>query len=297
MKRLDRTELKVFFVCCLMLGYYVSNSSKPKFGEVSLSLAYLNRFDVSNAIEGLDEPSGLVLSHEKNALWTVSDETEKIFKLNLNGELQKDESFEISDRGLEDIALDPSGEFLFVVKEEENEIIKLNVNTQEVADRRALSEMAGYDTIARYFVNSPPNKGLEGITWNADTGSIFVVKESIPGLLIELSSDLATIQHHVLLNDENGFTDNETVGDKLDFSGICYDRNRKYFWIVSDKGQRLFLYDWQQNKVIQSHALGYCINGEYREIKKAEGVTIDPGSNRLFVVSDNEARLYVFDIR
>jgi uncharacterized protein YjiK len=275
----------------------VSNPSEPELGEMSLSLTFLNRIDINNATEGLNEPSGLALSHEKNALWTVSDQTKKIFKLNLAGELQKDNAFEIPDEGLEDIALDPTGEFLFTVKEEGNEIIKLNVKTQEVADRRALSEMAGYDTIARHFENSPPNKGLEGITWNIDTGSIFVVKESTPGLLIELSADLATIHHHVLLNEANGFIDDEAVGDKLDFSGICYDRNRKYFWIVSDKGQRLFLYDWQRNKVIQSLALGYDLNGEHREIEKAEGIAIDPVSNRLFVVSDREARLYVFGIK
>jgi uncharacterized protein YjiK len=157
--------------------------------------------------------------------------------------------------------------------------------------------MAGYDTIARFFVNSPPNKGLEGITWNTDTGSIFVVKEGTPGLLIELSADLATIRRHVLLNEANGFVDDEVAGDELDFSGVCYDRNRKYFWIVSDKGRRLFLHDWKRNRVIQSFPLAYSINGKYREIKKAEGVAVDPTSNRLFVVSDKEARLYVFDIK
>ena len=87
------------------------------------------------------------------------------------------------------------------------------------------------------------------------------------------------------------------MGDKLDFSGIVYDQNRKHFWIVSDKGQRLFLYDWKQNQVIQSFTLGYGANGEYKEIKKAEGVAIDPDSNRLFVVSDKEARLYVYNIQ
>jgi uncharacterized protein YjiK len=257
----------------------------------------LDRFDIENKEEGLKEPSGLTLSYERDALWTVSDDTKKVFKLSLDGKLQKDESFKIADEGLEGIALDPGGEFLFMVKEEGNEIIKLNLNTREVADRKPLSEMAGYGAIAPHFENSPPNKGLEGITWNTDTGSIFLVKEGKPGLLIEVSPGLATIQNHVLLTEENGFIDSEAAGDTLDFSGICYDRNRKCFWIVSDKGRRLFLYDWGGNRVIQSLALGYSIKGQYREIEKAEGIAIDHGSNRLFVVSDKEARLYVFDIR
>jgi uncharacterized protein YjiK len=100
-----------------------------------------------------------------------------------------------------------------------------------------------------------------------------------------------------LLNEANGFVDDEVVGDELDFSGICYDRNLKYFWIVSDKGRRVFLHDGKRNRVIQSFPLAYRLNGKYREIKKAEGVAVDPGSNRLFVVSDKEARLYVFDIK
>ncbi|MGH7490955.1 MAG: hypothetical protein ACREOO_01025 [bacterium] len=59
----------------------------------------------------------------------------------------------------------------------------------------------------------------------------------------------------------------------------------------------MFLYDWQLNRVIESLPLSYGIDGKYREIEKAEGITIDQGSNRLFVVSDKEIRLYVFEIK
>ena len=57
------------------------------------------------------------------------------------------------------------------------------------------------------------------------------------------------------------------------------------------------MYDWKANKVMQSARLGYGNKGKYREIEKAEGVAIDPDTHRLYVVSDKEARLYVFDIR
>jgi uncharacterized protein YjiK len=123
------------------------------------------------------------------------------------------------------------------------------------------------------------------------------MKEGVPGLLLELSPDLKAIQNHVLLNDGNGFIDDDVQGAKLDFSGICYDPGRRKFWIVSDKGRRLFLYDWSKNQVIYSLPLSYKAEGKIQEIKKPEGVAIDSGSNRLFVVSDKEARLYVFDIQ
>ena len=263
----------------------------------SFSLTYLDRFKIRNDEEGLKEPSGLTLSHEENALWTISDDTKKIFNLSLTGELRKNKSFKISDKSLEGIALDPTCEFLLTVKEPVNEIIKIKVDTKKVESRHPLANMAGYGAVKNFFTGGEANKGLEGITWNTKTGTIFVMKEKVPGLLVEVSSDLQTILNHQLLNDKNGFCDTEVGPDVLDFSDICYDQSRDRFWIVSDKAKRLFLYDWKGNKVIQSATLGYGINGKYREIKKAEGVAIDPDANRLYVVSDEEARLYVFDIR
>lgn len=265
--------------------------------EQSFSLTYLDRFNIKNEKEGLSEPSGLALSHGKNALWTISDDTKKIFKLSLDGDLKKDDSFEIPDKDLEGIALDPTGAYLLTVKEEGNEIIEIQIDTHAMVDRRRLADMMDYDTVERYFSGSGANKGLEGITWNNETGTIFVVKERDPGLLVELSSNLKAIRSHQLLNEENGFRDNDVGADKLDFSGLCYDQHSNHFWIISDKAKRLFLYDWKANKVIQSAKLAYGKNGEYREIEKAEGVAIDPDANRLYVVSDEEVRLYVFDIR
>ena len=265
--------------------------------EQNFSLTYLDDFNIENSAERLSEPSGLALSHGKNALWTVSDDTPKIFKVGLNGKLKQNKSFKISDTGLEGIVLDPRGEFLFTVKEENNEIIKIDVDTQTVADRQRLAAMAGYETIEHYFTDGDSNKGLEGIAWNTATGTIFVIKEGFPGLLVEVESDLKTIQSHQLLNEENGFRDPEIGGDQLDFSDICYDPNRDRFWIISDQARRLFLYDWKSNKVLQSAKLSYGKDGKYREIKKAEGIAVDPDANRLYVVSDEEARLYVFDLR
>jgi len=264
--------------------------------EQTFSLTYLDRFDIANEDEGLTEPSGLALSHGKNALWTVSDDTNKIFKISLDGDLKQDDSFEIPDTGLEGIGLGTTGEFLVSVKEDGNEVIIIRIDTQEVTNRRRLVEMAGYDAIAQYFAGSGANKGLEGVTWNEETETIFVMKEGAPGLLIEVSSDLTAIRSHQVLNAENGFRDTEVEAEEIDFSDLCY-QSRAHFWIISDKAKRLFLYDGNKNKVMHSAKLGYGHDGEYKEIEKAEGVAIDPDANRLYVVSDEEAKLYVFDIR
>ncbi len=208
-----------------------------------------------------------------------------------------DESFEIPVKGLEGITLDPTGEFLITVKEETNEVIRIEIAEQEITGQQPLANMAGYDAIAPFFAGGEDNKGLEGVTWNTDDGTIFVLKEGGPGLLIEVSADLQTIKGHKVLNESNGFRDTNLSGNEIDFSGICYDATRRAFWIVSDKAKRVYLYDWTANQVVHSAPLGYGKDGDYEEVEKAEGVAVDPGANRLYVVSDEEARLYVFDVR
>lgn len=260
-------------------------------------MTYLNHFNIKSDDEALSEPSGLALSHGKKALWTISDDTEKIFKMGLDGDIHKKKSFKFPENGLEGIALDPTGEFLFTVKEDNNEIIKIQVDSQEVVYRQHLSEMEGYGAVAHYFSGGGTNNGLEGVTWNNETGTLFVIKEVNPGLLIEISSDLKAIRSHQLLDEQNGFSDTEVAADEIDFSDICYDHSRDQYWIISDKARRIFLYSGLHNKVMKSAKLSYGKGGEYREIEKAEGVAIDPDSCRLYVVSDKEARLYVYDIR
>ena len=262
----------------------------------SFSLTYLESFNIKNKSEGLSEPSGLAISHDRNELWTISDDTKRIFKLSLNGDLQKKKSIRIPDKGLEGIVLDPTGQFLLAVKEENNEIIKVEVETEQIVDRQSLASMTGYEAISNHLQGCK-NKGLEGIAWNQETGKIFVMKEGCPGMLIEVSSDLKTIQAHQLLGEESGFYDSEIDAKEIDFSDICYDASRNDFWIISDRAKRLFLYDWSEHRVLQSAKLGYNEKGKYREVEKAEGIAIDPDENRLYIVSDKDARLYVFDIR
>ena len=284
-------------VAILLLGGCRPAPPEPGLQDDGLQLVYIERFDIENKAEGLREPSGLMLANDRAALWTVSDDKKRIFKLTLQGQLDTANSFAISDKGLEGIALDPSGAFLLTVQEENNQVIVVDAGTQKVTQKQRLSDMQGYSQVDQHFANGDKNKGLEGITWNSDSSTIFVLKEGEPGLLLELSTDLSTILNQKLLTAGNGFQDNDVGGDELDFSGIFYDSTRMKFWIVSDKGQRLFLYDWNADRVLQSVALAYSQNGKQREIEKAEGVTLDPSTGRLYVVSDAEARLYVFEVR
>jgi uncharacterized protein YjiK len=247
-------------------------------GTNPFQLALVDHFNIKNKREGLFEPSGLALSLDKSALWTISDDTNKVFKLDLQGRV--DQSLDISESGLEGIALDATGEFLFTVKEENNEILKIKIDAGIVIEKKSLGSMENYGSIAEYFADDrTENKGLEGITWNDKTGTIFVLKEGLPGLLIEISADSKVIRSHKLLNKEQGFESTNLDDDRIDFSGICYDHSRDSFWIVSDKARRLFLYELLIDKVTQNIVLSDSLDDGNR-IKKAEGVAFDANLSR-----------------
>lgn len=272
---------------------------------MSFTLTYLERYKIKDKAQDLNEPSGLALTKKRDGFWTVSDDTRKAFRLDLEGRLDPKRTFKVPVSGLEGITLDGDGSHLVVVKEEDredgkdepNEIIKIEIKKGRVAERRPLESLAGYETVAGHFASGKENKGFEGIAWNPDSGSYFLLKEGFPGLLLEVSADLQRILSHRVLGWSNGFRDSDLSSAEIDYSGLSYDATRGAFWIVSDKARRLFLYDPVKDAVIADAALGYVKDGKYREIEKAEGVTVDPEAGRLYVVSDEEGRLYVFDLR
>ncbi len=282
----------------LILAASTPATAADRTGELAFGLTYLDRFDVEDEDAGLDEPSGLALSANGDALWTVDDEHGKIFEIDLEGELLDERALAIADEDLEGLAFDPASGTFALVRETPPEILLVDGASNRPIARRRLSEMRGFGAIERYFSgDDAADVGLEGVTFHAERGSLFVLKEHSPGLLIELSRDLQAIRSVRVLGAANGFLDDDVEPHRIDFSGLHHDPARDAFWIVSDRARRLYLYDRDQDHVLQSAALGYARGGAYREIEKAEGVTVDPGAHRLYAVSDDESRLYVFDLR
>ena len=260
-----------------------------------ISLTYLRRYEIEDKDAGLIEPSGLALAHGGWGLWTVSDDTKRVFRLDLEGKVEPNQSFKVTEKGLEGITLDRKGKLLLAVREESNEVFRLEIGKRSRIKSYPLKDMAGYHTVKHLFALGGENKGLEGIAWNGDTGSYFVLKEGRPGLLVELSEDLQTILSHVLLDGRNGFVDPDKPDRKVDFSGLCHDPLRQLLWIVSDKARRLYFYDLGRNRVLHSVALNYIKDGNRRRIEKAEGLAYDPETGRVYIVSDKNARLYVYE--
>ncbi len=202
----------------------------------------------------IKSPSGLSLSYDKQSLWTVSDKPGgNIYNIGFNGQLIKSINYSGSD--LEGVAGTGEESVVWVAEESLGKIIQVN------GDGNILKsvELSGVSE----------GGGLEGITINPNNGHILLLKEKDPGVLLELDD-----QFDVLLYKRINFAD--------DFSGMDYDAALDILWIISD-----------QDKILVKYKIGTGVIEEYPfRINKAEGLTVLPNENILFIVSDDDKRLY-----
>jgi uncharacterized protein YjiK len=247
----------------------------------------------------LIEASALALSHRRKSLWTVSDDNEDIvFKMKLNGDAKNSESFKIInfpsgyEKDLEGVALSADGTFMYVAQEPDLAILKINVTTESdnatLIETVKLSDMAGYnEKIANIYGSIGNKKGLEGITVHTGTNEIFTLIEQVSHnstkgpLLVKISSDLRTIIAVKFLNIDAGFVA-EDGSTGIDGSGIDFDRtdaSKNKFYIVSDEGERVFHYDWDDNTARSVHELGF---------QSGEGVVYDPDTKTLYIATDSK---------
>ncbi len=287
-----------FFLLVMALFLLPVRGSADTPEKAVLDLRFIESFKIADKKHGFVEPSGLSLSHSGDSFWSVSDDTKAIFNLGLDGKVRKSASFPLDVNDLEGIILDPSGELLYAVQEKNNQIIKIDVADRNMLVRRALADMEGYDAIAPLLANSSRNKGLEGITLDPEDGTIYVIVESEPRLLVLVSPDLQAITGHRVLSAESGFVDDVENDRGLDISGLAYDQRDGRIWIVSEKGARVFRYDLASNRA-QSAPLLIPDGDDIKRLKGAEGVAFDARTHRLYILTDKDkrSRLYVFEVR
>jgi uncharacterized protein YjiK len=214
-------------------------------------VTYLAVHDIS-----VPEPSGLTLSADKTSLWTVSDQTGLIYNISLTGQLIRTLPFKGKD--LEGITLVPSGNYFLVVEEGSREIVKISYNGSEAG---------------RYPINLTKNEynsGLEGISIDHDS-NVYILNEKKPALWLMLDNDFSvekSIEPSVSLDLSGMDYDQKNnifwiVSDKskmlLKWSpdkglqghfslpytkaeGIAVDNEKSLVYIVSDKLEKLFVY-------------------------------------------------------
>lgn len=239
---------KLLALLCVHV-FLFSCSNSNNIAPVQNELELLNTFSIL-----VSEPSGLAINTDNSALYTVSDNSNKIYKLSMSGAILKTFSFVGND--LEGVSQFTDGKLL-IAEERNKSIIEFEISSEN------------FITHNIEYNNKEANSGIEGVTYNSNTSSIYILNEKDPGILMKLNSNF-TIESTNELTFAN------------DYSGIFYDKELNVLWIVSDK----------------SKTLNKCkLNGELLKeyaipVTKAEGVVV--ANNKIYIVSDSTEKLYTF---
>lgn len=226
-----------------------------------LSCSNSNDFPIKNKLEliasykiNVLEPSGLAINSNGTILYTVSDNTNKIYKLSITGDILK--TFEYAGNDLEGVSTFTTNKLL-LAEERTKEIVEYDMGTSSFIKHKI------------DYKNTTANSGLEGVAYNMNDETIFILNEKDPGLLIRLNPNY-TIKSSIELD------------FAADFSGIFHESATDNLWIVSD----------QSKTINKCNLLGKLMESYPINVTKAEGIAIS--NDKIYVVSDAEAKLYVF---
>jgi len=230
------------------------NNQDPTVTKRKLEL--LNSYPVN-----IDEPSGLCF-YINGTLLTVDDNTNKVFQIDKKGNILREYPFQGND--LEGVAADTTTGEIWVVNEGDRKLIALD--SSGIFIKESAIDVQG----------SNPNKGLEGLSYDAASQFFYLVNEAEPKLLVKWNP--AT--EKVVLSKEVSYGD--------DNSGIFYDASSSSLWVLSDKSQKLVNTDLDGN-LKDEFSLDY---------DKAEGIAVDAANKRIYIVRDKNApqRLYVYSL-
>lgn len=199
------------------------------------------------------EPSGLSFTHNKSGLWTVSDASNKIYRLDFEGNVIS--SFEVNSSDLEGIAI-INEDTLAVVSESDHEIIQLTT-TGKRAGKFNVENTGSEDS------------GLEGLAYDPVNKMFYAANEKSPKVIIKLdrafneinryeisfAEDLAGLNVDgsflwVLSEESNSITKCSLECEALESwkidaaqpEGIAVDYSTKKAYIVSDSQSSLAVY-------------------------------------------------------
>lgn len=205
----------------------------------------------------IPEPSGLSLSYDKNKLWSVSDQNNKVYLIDKKGRVLK--SFIVKADDLEGITVVDSLH-IAVIAERSREILLLDTNGVEL--KRGKLNLKG-----------KLNEGIEGICFDNKSKNYFLVNEKHPGLFVKTD-----LNFNVMFSKELKFA--------KDYSGLAYDDFDHSIWILSDESKKFYKVN-EEGKVLKQYKIF---------IEQPEGIAVDGKNKKIFIVSDKTERLYEYDL-
>lgn len=201
------------------------------------------------------EPSGLSLAPDKRSLWTVSDKDGSVYQISLEGKTLH--HFDTGRGDLEAVTTMDANHLAFIAERERMIVITRNDGTVVNS--------------APVAISGPSNKGPEALTYD-EHGEVFYVVQEHPGILLTLDRQLREI-------------DRRELKFAQDYSSISFDSIRKEYWVLSDRSRSIHVL----NEALQIQ------ESFSADVKQMEGIAVDHEKRLVYVTSDPEAMLYVFE--
>lgn len=222
----------------------------PKNGELKL---------IKSIQLSISETSGL--TSKNNSLFTVGDESKKVFELSFEGELLK--TYPIGVSGFEGITFDDDKNLFYLVNEDKRKLYEFSLEAGVLNSIKIKGKQ-----------KNGSNKGLEGVCYQSEEKRLYLVNEAGPKQLLKISSK----------NKKVTKTYDLKFGD--DISGICYDKKRNVFWVLSDESKAVYKTSLS-GKLLKKYSI---------PVTKPEGITLNSECDKLYVVSDATSELFVFEL-
>ena len=202
----------------------------------------------------VSEPSGLSINGSGTELYTVSDKTSIVYKLSTKGKVIQ--TFDFKGSNVEAVSTYTKNKLL-LAEESTKEIIVLDLITGGSSNHKIK------------YKNKDKNSGIEGVTFDNNSNTIFILNEKKPGKLIRLRNDFSVLAKYDL-------------NFAADYSGIFYENSSNQLWILSD-----------QNKTVNKCTLkGELIESFKIKVSQPEGIAVT--DNYIYIVCDEKAKLYVY---
>lgn len=204
----------------------------------------------------VSEPSGITFYD--GSLFVVGDANSCLYQLTTKGLLVKKHA--VSVKQMEGVTFDVKRNSFVLLSESKRAITFYSLSKGKEKTYKIKGKQ------------KESNKGLEGICYNIDKESLFIVNESAPKQLLKITR-------------KGKIKKKYDLKFAKDISGIVYDSVLKVYWVLSDESKALYKVSLK-GKMIQK----FPIN-----IEKVEGIALGD-DRRLYIVSDLSSELFTYVI-
>lgn len=214
---------------------------------------------IESYILDVPEPSGLSFGPQKGTLLTVSDHTNHVYEMDLQGNIIR--ILDYTGKDLEGVTFNPNKNLVVVAEEADREITFIDYDSGNKLETYKIDISFGSD-----------NSGLEGVSYNLNNKLYYIVNETNPDLML-------------IWNPASGIISEEKLDFAADYSGIFTDSDHSLLWYVSDQSQSLYKCDYNSNVLLIFNL----------DELKYEGVVVD--GDLVYLVNDATTRLNIYKIK